>query len=103
MLQQFIMPPTFLLVELSDNCIDQLVFPIKYGYVRSKLCIERHGSMCKSSFYSGNEKWHSLGICTVNDMCDSVKNYTSCQDFFHSNYPKGWFFVIFEKSKDRHQ
>ena len=28
MLQQFIMPPTFLLVELSDNCIDQLVFPL---------------------------------------------------------------------------
>ena len=26
--QQFIMPPTFLLVELSDNCIDQLVFPL---------------------------------------------------------------------------
>ena len=28
MLQQFIMPPTFLLVELSDNCIGQLVFPL---------------------------------------------------------------------------
>ena len=28
MLQQFIMPPIFLLVELSDNCIDQLVFPL---------------------------------------------------------------------------
>ena len=100
MLQQFIMPPTFLLVELSDNCIDQLVFPLTMDmFARSKLCI---GSMCKSSFYSGNKRWHSLGICTVNYMCDSVTNYTSCQDFFHSN-PKGWFFVIFEKSKDRHQ
>ena len=37
----------------------------------------------------------------VDDMCDSVKNYTSCQDFFHSN-PKGWLFAIFEKSKDMH-
>ena len=27
MLQQFIMPSTFLLVELSDNCIGELVFP----------------------------------------------------------------------------
>ena len=26
----------------------------------------------------------------VDDMCDSVKNYTSCQDFFHSN-PKAGF------------
>ena len=32
----------------------------------------------------------------VDDMCDSVKNYTSCQDLFHSN-PKAWLFAIFEK------
>ena len=38
----------------------------------------------------------------VDDMCDSVKIYTSCQDFFHSS-PNGWFFAIFEKSKDMHQ
>ena len=36
----------------------------------------------------------------VDDMCDSVKNYTSCQDLLHSN-PKGWFFAIFEKSPIR--
>ena len=28
LLQQFVMPPTFLLVELSDNCIDQHPCPI---------------------------------------------------------------------------
>ena len=38
----------------------------------------------------------------VDDMCDSVKNYTSCLDFFHSN-PKAWLFAIFEKRKDMHQ
>ena len=53
--------------------------------------------MCKSSFtvaIKDGTPW-----VYVDDMYDSVKNYTSCQDFFHSN-PKGWFFAIFEKSKD---
>ena len=38
----------------------------------------------------------------VDDMCDSVKNSTSCQELFHSN-PKGWLLAIFERSKDMHQ
>ena len=28
MLQQFVLLPTFLIVELSSNCIDQIFFPL---------------------------------------------------------------------------
>ena len=36
--------------------------------------------MCKSSFYSGTKD--GTPWVYVDDMCESVKNYTSCQDFF---------------------
>ena len=79
MLQQFIMPPTFLLVELSDNCIGQLVFLFNYGYVRSKLCSERHGLMGKSSFYSGTKD--GTPWVYVDDMCESVRNSLHARTF----------------------
>ena len=33
----------------------------------------------------------------IDDMCSSVRNYSSCQDLWQS-HPKGWFFEMFEKS-----
>ena len=51
--------------------------------------------MCKSSHITVAIKDGTPWVY-VDDMCDSVKNYTSCQDFFHSN-PKAWLFAIFEK------
>ena len=96
MLQQFIMPPTFLLVELSENCIGQLFFPLTMdmlgqNYVLKSMvqCVSHHVAVA----IKDGTPW-----VYVDDMCDSVKNYTSCQGVFHSN-PKGWFFAIFEKSR----
>ena len=57
------------------------------NYVRSKLCIERHGSMCKSSIFTVAIKDGTPWVY-VDYMCDSVKNYTSCQDFFQLAIPK---------------
>ena len=52
MLQQFIMIPTFLLVELSDNCTDELVFPLSmdmlgqnYVFKGMVQCVNHHFAM----------------------------------------------------------
>ena len=42
------------------------------------------------------KKYDSLWVY-VDDMCSSVRNYSSCQDLWQS-HPKGCFFAIFEKS-----
>lgn len=95
------MPQTFLLVELSDNyCIDQLVFPLTMDMLGQNYVLQGMGQ-CVSHHFTVAIKDGTPWVY-VDDTCDSVKNYTSCQDFFHSN-PKGWFFAIFEKSKDMHQ
>ena len=98
-LQQFIMPPNFLLVELPDNCIGQLVFPLTVDMFGQNYVLKGM-VQCGSHHFTVAIK-DGIPWVYVDDMCDSVKNYTSCQDFFHS-YPEGWFFAIFEKSKDMH-
>ena len=74
--------------------IDQLVFPLTMdmlgqNYVLKGMvqCVSHHITVA----IKDGTPW-----VYVDDMCDSVKNYTSCQDFFHSN-PKAWLFAIFEK------
>ena len=96
MLQQFIMPRTFLLVELSDNCIGQLVLPLTVDMLGQNYVLKGM-VQCASHHFTVAIKDGTPWVYD-DDMCDSVRNYTSCRDFFHSN-PEGWFFAIIEKSK----
>ena len=94
------MLPTFLLAELSDNCFDQLVFPLTID-ILGQNCELKGMVQCVSHPFAVAIKDDTPWVY-VDDMCDSVKNYTSCEDLLHSN-PKGFSFAIFEKSKDMHQ
>ena len=51
---------------------------------------------CISPHFTVAIKYDILWVY-IDDMCSSVRNYSSCQDLWHS-HPKGWFFAIFEKS-----
>ena len=93
------MPPIILLVELSDNCIGQLVFPLTVDMLGRNYVLK--GMVQYVSHHFTVALKDGTPWVYVDDMCDSVKNYTSCLDFFHSNH-EGWFFAIFEKLKATH-
>ena len=96
MLQQFIMAPTFLLVELSDNCIGQLVLPLTVDMLGQNYVLKGM-VQCANHHFTVAIKDGTPWVYD-DDMCDSVRNYTSCQDFFHSNRG-GWFFAILRSQR----
>lgn len=51
---------------------------------------------CVSHHFTVAIKNGTHWVC-VDDMCDSVRNYTSCQNLLHSN-PKGCFFLQYLRS-----
>ena len=94
MLQHFVTLPRFLTVELSSSSIDQIFFPLTMdvlgqNYVLKGMvrCINHHFTVAiKDDIY-----W-----VYIDDMCVSVRSYTSFQDLLHSHC-NGWFFAIYEK------
>ena len=80
MLQHLVLLPTFLIVELSSNCMSKIIFPFDYGCIRSTLCTQ---------FYIMIDvpviilpwwlKMTLLGCILM--MCVLVRNYTTFQDF----------------------
>ena len=98
MLQHFVLLPTFLTLELSSNCIDRLIFPVtidvlgqNYTLVGLVRCSSHHFTVA----IKADSQW-----VYIDDMCVSVKTYTSFQDLLH-NHSSGWFFAIFRKSSVR--
>ena len=98
MLQHFVTLPTFLSVELSSNYIDQIFFPLiidvlGQNYVLKGMvrCINHHFTVAIVAIKD------DAGWIYVDDMCVSVRIYTSFQHLL-SSHSNGWFFAIYEKS-----
>ena len=69
------MLPTFLLVELSDKCsIDQLVVPLTMDMLGQNYVLKGM-VQCASHHFTVAITDYTPWVC-VDDMCDSVKNYT---------------------------
>ena len=92
MLQHFVLPPTFLSLELSSDCIDRLMFPLTMDVLGQNYTLQ--GLVrCTSHHFAVAIKAHTQWVY-IDDMCVSVKGYTSFQDFLHY-HSSGWFFAIF--------
>ena len=94
-LQHFVTLPKFLSVELSSHCINQVIFPMTMdvlgeGYVLKGMVrsLNHHFTVA----ITDNTHW-----VYIDDMCVSVKSYSSLQNLLH-NHCNGWFFAIFEKT-----
>lgn len=95
MVQHFVILPKFLSIELCHNIIDQVCFPLTMDVLGQNYVLK--GMVrCLNHHFTVAIKDDSLWVY-IDDMCSSVRNYTSCHDLLHS-HPKGWFFAIFEKS-----
>jgi len=94
MLQHFIILPKFLSIELCDNMIDQVFFPLTMD-VFGQNYVLKGIVRCLNHHFTVAIKDDSLWVY-IDDMCSSVRNYTSCHDLLHT-HPGGWFFAIFEK------
>lgn len=98
MLQHFVLLPTLLSLELSSNCIDRLIFPLTMDVLGQNYTHE--GLVrCTSHHFTVAIKADTYWLY-IDDMCVSVKTYTSFQCLLH-NHSSGWFFAIFRKSSVR--
>ena len=98
MLQHFVLLPTLLSLELSSNCIDRLIFPLAMDVLGHNYTLE--GLVrCTSHHFTVAIKADTQWLY-IDDMCVSVKMYTSFQDLLHNHFG-GWFFAIFRKSPVR--
>ena len=83
-------------VELSSNSIDQIVFTVtmnlvdeNYIFTSMVRCLSHHFTV---SITDTKSCW-----VYIDDMCVSVRNYTSFHGLLH-NHCNGRFFAIYEKS-----
>ena len=98
MLQHFITLPRFLTVELSSNYINQIFFPLTMDVLGQNYVLK--GMVrCISSHFTVAIKDDARWIY-VDDMCVSVRIYTSFQHLL-SSHSNGWFFAIYAKSSIR--
>lgn len=91
--QQFVLLPTFLIVELSSNCIDQLFFPLTMDMLGQRYVL-KGVVRCSSHNFTVAVKDDTRWVY-IDDMCVLVMSYTTFQDLLH-NHPNNWFFAIFE-------
>ena len=95
MLQHFVILPRFLTMELSSNYINQIFFPLTMDVLGQNYVLK--GMVrCLSSHFTVAIKDDARWIY-VDDMCVSVRIYTSFQHLL-SSHSNGWFFAIYEKS-----
>lgn len=94
-LQHFVTLPKFLLVELSSNCINHIMyFPLSVISVgesyelKGKVCCVGHHLIVA---LNNHREW-----IYVDDLCVSVRRFSSIQDLLNS-YSNGWCFAIFGK------
>lgn len=95
MLQHFITLPTFLTVELSSNYINQIYFPLTLDVLGQNYLLK--GMVRCISYHFTVAIKDDTGWIYVDDMCVSVRIYTSLQHVL-SSHSNGWFFAIYEKS-----
>ena len=90
-LQHFVTLPTFLTIELSSNCIDQITFPltmdVSENYYSLKAVVR-----CASQHFTIaiNKGTHWLHF---DDICRSIQQYATFQNLLiaHAN---GWYFAV---------
>lgn len=95
MLQHFVRLPTFLTVELSSKYIDKLFFPLTMDVLGENYVLK--GMVRCTSHHFTVAVQDGIHWVYIDDMCVSVRHYTSFQDLLQSHL-NGWFFAIFEKS-----
>lgn len=95
MLQHFVLLPTFLILELSSNCIDQIFFlPIDYGCIRSTLCTQLYILIDVPVIVLQWWLKMTLAGCILM-ICVLVRSYTTFQDLLHSHPNSCFFFCNF--------
>ena len=83
MLQRFVLLPTFLYLELSSNCIDRLMFPLIMDVLGRNYTLQ--GLVrCTSHHFTVAIKPDTQWVY-IDDMCVSVKVYTSFQDLLRNH------------------
>ena len=94
-LQHFVTLPTFLTIELSSNCIDQITFPLTmdilenyYSLKAVVRCVSQHFTIAI------NKGTHWLYF---DDICRSIQQYATFQNLLIA-YANGWYFAVYEKS-----
>ena len=97
MLQHFVLLPTFLIVELSSNCIDQIFSPLTTDvlgqhYVPNNLYMIIDVPVI---ILQWGLKMTPTGCILMMILLVLVRNYSTFQGLLHSR-PNGCFFAIFE-------
>ena len=82
-LQHFVLLPTFLIVELSSNCIDQIYISYDYGCIRSTLCTQWYIMIDVPVIILQWRLKMTLAGCIL--MCVLVRSYTTFQYILHSH------------------
>ena len=79
--QHFVILPKFLSIELCDNIIEQVFFPLTMDVLGQNYVLK--GMVrCLNHHFTVAIKDDSLWVY-IDGMCSSVKNYTSCHDLLH--------------------
>ena len=93
MLQHFVLLPTFLILELSSNCIDQMFFPLTMDVLGQHYVPNCTPVIDVPVIILQWRLKMTLAGCILM-MCVLVRSYTTFQDLLHS-HPYGCFFAIF--------
>ena len=94
-LQHFVTLPTFLTIELSSNCIDQITFPLTMDVLENYYSLKAVVRCANKHFTIAiNKGTHWLYF---DDFCTSIQKYSTFQNLSiaHAN---GWYFAVYEKS-----
>ena len=94
-LQHFVTLPTFLTIELSSNCIDQITFPLTMDILENHYLFKAVVRCASQHFtITINNGTHWLYF---DDICRSLQQYANFQDLLIS-HANGWYFAVYEKS-----
>ena len=94
-LRHFVTLPTFLTIELSSNCIDQITFPLTMDVLENYYSLKAVVRSASQHFTIAiNKGTHWLYF---DDICRSIQQYSTFQNLLiaHAN---GWYFAVYEKS-----
>ena len=94
-LQHFVTLPTFLTIELSSNCIDQITFPITMDILENYYSLKTVVHCASQHFTIAiNRGTHWLYF---DDICRSIQQFATLQNLLIA-YANGWYFAVYEKS-----
>ena len=96
LLRHFVSLPTFLMIELSSDCITRMFFPNNMEPLGVSYCLKGMVRCVKIHFTDALKS--ERGWIYIDDLCVSVRCFLSLQELLYS-YSDGWFFAMFQKSE----